>query len=184
MLRDKVNRKPQSEHDALITIENALIAIRRSQRRRSLAKRAFRDGDKYGGTSRIGNTALFEVLDAIEAGEESGVPVGVSAIAEALSVAQPRASKLVAKAVDAGLVRREADQADGRRALLVRTDPGRALCEEVHRARRRAFADAMADWSPRDRASFARLLSRFVADYDQNPGTGPQDPSPSSVREK
>lgn len=138
----------------LVAIERAMVAIRRSQTRRSLARRAATPAPR---------TALFEVIDAIEAAEEDGAPASVSSIAEALSIAQPRASKLVAEAVEAGLARREADQADGRRSLLALTDAGRALCDEVHRFRRRAFEDAMAGWTARDRTEFARLLSRFVA---------------------
>lgn len=69
---------------------------------------------------------------------------------------------MVAAAVDAGLVRRTADQADGRRALLVRTAAGRRLSEQAHAFRRAAFAGGMAGWSAADRAAFARLLTRFV----------------------
>jgi DNA-binding MarR family transcriptional regulator len=137
----------------LAAIERAMVAIRRSQTRRTLARRAATPAPR---------TALFEVIDAIAAAEEAGEAAWVSTVAEALNIAQPRASKLVAEAVEAGLVRREADQADGRRSLLVRTDAGRALCEQVHRFRRRAFEDAMAGWSARDRTEFARLISRFV----------------------
>jgi DNA-binding MarR family transcriptional regulator len=72
----------------------------------------------------------------------------------------------IAEAVAAGLVRREPDQADGWRTLLVRTAAGRALCDEVHGFRRGAFAEAMGDWNARDRAAFARLLSRFVVGLD------------------
>jgi hypothetical protein len=46
-------------------------------------------------------------------------------------------------AAEAGLVRREADQADGRRALLVRTERGKTLSEELHRFRRSIFATVM-----------------------------------------
>jgi DNA-binding MarR family transcriptional regulator len=137
----------------LAAIERAMVAIRRSQTRRTLARRA---------STPAARTALFEVIDAIEAAEEAGEPASVSTIAEALNMAQPRASKLVAEAVEVGLVRRHADQADGRRSLLTLTDAGRALCEEVHRFRRRAFEDAMAGWPARDRTEFARLISRFV----------------------
>ncbi|EXU68426.1 MarR family transcriptional regulator [Streptomyces sp. PRh5] len=59
-------------------------------------------------------------------------------------------------------MRREADQSDGRRALLVRTEAGRAMTEEVHRFRRSVFAEAMEEWPEADRAEFARLLTRFV----------------------
>lgn len=99
------------------------------------------------------------MLDVIEGARE---PVTVTAIAEVLSVDQPRASRLVAAAVAAGLVNREADQADGRRSHLVLTDAGRAALEQAHRARQGAFAAAMEDWSAAERAEFARLLTRFV----------------------
>jgi DNA-binding MarR family transcriptional regulator len=145
----------------LAGIEDAMAAIRRSQRRRTLARLA-RDASPDGPMS---DTAVFEVLDAVEAAERAGEAATVSTVAAALDVAQPRASKLVAAAVTAGLLRREADQTDGRRVLLVRTDAGRAVSEQVHRARRGTFAAAMADWSDRDRAEFARLLTRFVAGF-------------------
>jgi DNA-binding MarR family transcriptional regulator len=139
-------------------IEAAMVAIRRSQRRRTLARRSGHPAE---------SSAVFEVVDAVEAAEEAGTPATVSTIAAALDVAQPRASKLVAAAVEAGLLRREADQADGRRAFLVRTAAGRAASERVHRFLRGAFAAAMTGWPDRDRAEFARLLSKFVAGLDQ-----------------
>jgi DNA-binding MarR family transcriptional regulator len=64
--------------------------------------------------------------------------------------------------VAAGLVRREADQADGRRALLMRTPAGQHLSAEAHAFRRQVFGEAMAGWPAADRAEFARLLARFV----------------------
>lgn len=66
----------------------------------------------------------------------------------------------------AGLVRREADQADGRRALLVRTPAGRHLSAQAHDFRRQLFGEAMAGWPAADRAEFARLLARFVESLD------------------
>ncbi|MDW6063742.1 MarR family winged helix-turn-helix transcriptional regulator [Streptomyces sp. FXJ1.4098] len=149
------NREPVDD------IERAMVAIRRSQSRRSLARLAGgEDQDSLRGAAARG--AAFDVLDAIEAAEQSGTPATVSGVAAALAVDQPRASKLVAGAVEAGLVRREADQADGRRALLVMTESGRALTDEVRRFRRSVFAEAMAEWPETDRAEFARLLTDFV----------------------
>ncbi|MGP3914194.1 MarR family winged helix-turn-helix transcriptional regulator [Nonomuraea sp. 10N515B] len=130
----------------LRAIEQSMVAIRRRQSRRVLAK-AQGAGPEY------------DVLDVIEAARE---PVTVTAVAQALSVDQPRASRLVAAAVEAGLVRREADQADGRRSCLVLTDEGSAALERAHRARQAAFATAMEGWSAAERAEFARLLTRFV----------------------
>jgi DNA-binding MarR family transcriptional regulator len=73
-----------------------------------------------------------------------------------------RASRLVQAAIKAGYVRRVASQADGRRVNLELTEAGRALSDELHRFRRRAFAAVMAGWTPEERTTFARLLTRFV----------------------
>jgi DNA-binding MarR family transcriptional regulator len=148
------------EDEHVEAVERAMVAIRRSQTRRALTRLAQQrnDADESGV---VGGSAV-DVLDAIEAAEQAGTPATVSSVAAALNVDQPRASKLVAAAVEAGLVRRQADQADGRRALLVRTQRGNALSEELHRFRRSTFAAVMSDWTDADRAAFARLLTRFV----------------------
>ncbi|MDG6102004.1 winged helix-turn-helix transcriptional regulator [Dactylosporangium aurantiacum] len=138
-------------HDALSAVETAMVAIRRSQTRRALAR--------SGPTGGV-DPAVFDVVDAVEG---LGDRATVMAVAAALDVAQPRASKLVAAAVEAGWLRREADQADGRRSLLVRTAAGLALSERVHAARRARFAAATAGWPPADLDRFAQLLTRFVA---------------------
>jgi DNA-binding MarR family transcriptional regulator len=145
--------KPDAHLDA---VERAMLAVRRRQTRRSLAQRAGQTG------APAVDGSAFDVLDAVEAAEQSGELASVSSVASALHIDQPRASKLVAAAVSAGLVRRKADQTDGRRALLVRTRAGRAVTDEIHRFRRAAFAAAMSDWSDADRAAFARLLTAFV----------------------
>ncbi len=132
----------------LAAVEQALISMRRSQSRRALAELA---------------VPAFEVLDVLELAERSGVQATVSGVASALHVDQPRASKLVTSAVEAGLVSRVADKADGRRVLLVRTPRGRATSAELHRARQAACETAMADWTEEERAAFAALLTRFVA---------------------
>ncbi len=125
-----------------------MVAIRRRQTRRVLAG----EGEPVG--------QAFDVLDVIEGSSE---PTTVSAVAEALSVDQPRASKLVAAAVAQGLIRRLADQEDGRRSVLVLTEPGLEVLAAAHARRRAAFDAAMAGWAEHERAEFARLLARFVA---------------------
>ncbi|MGW2217712.1 MarR family winged helix-turn-helix transcriptional regulator [Nonomuraea sp. NPDC001684] len=135
------------EDKEIAAIERAMVAIRRRQSRRALARQHGAAGPE------------FEVLDVIEA---AGGRLTVSAVAEALNVDQPRASRLVTAAVTAGLVRREADQADGRRAWLVLTDAGAAALIQARQARQAAFASATAGWSAAERAEFARLLTRFV----------------------
>ena len=157
MPRKRPSGEQVQEDEHVKAVERAMVAIRRSQTRRALTRLAEEQDD----TDVVGGSAV-DVLDAIEAAEQAGTPATVSGVAAALNVDQPRASKLVAAAVQAGLVRREADQADGRRALLVRTEQGHTLSEELHRFRRSIFATAMSDWTDADRAAFARLLTRFV----------------------
>ena len=157
------------EDEPVKAVERAMVAIRRSQTRRALTRLAEERDD----AGVVGGSAV-DVLDAIEAAEQAGTPVTVSGVGAALNVDQPRASKLVAAAVQAGLVRREADQADGRRALLVRTERGTSLSEELHRFRRSIFATAMSDWTDADRAAFARLLTRFVESLAGTTGRGGQ----------
>ncbi|PRY42291.1 MarR family winged helix-turn-helix transcriptional regulator [Umezawaea tangerina] len=134
----------------LAAVEQAMTRIRHRQSRQS--RRALSTP----------TPATFDVLDAVEAAEHTQSPPTVTTIATALSIDQPRASKLVAKAVTAGLVERVADQTDGRRAFLKRTEAGRAASEEVHNSRRSAFDKAMSGWSDAEKEQFARLLVRFV----------------------
>jgi len=141
----RMNDKAQVE-----AVEQAMVVIRRRQARRALARRAEHD------------PAAYDVLDVVEAAEHDGREVTVTTVAAALAVDQPRASKLVAKAVASGLVERRADQQDGRKALLVRTGAGRKASDEIHETRQAAFVRAMSDWTPDERAEFARLLTRFV----------------------
>ncbi len=139
--------------DPVVVVETAMIAMRRRQTRRAFAADAG------------GPDPVQEVIDALEAAGPD--PIGVNGVAAALGVDQPRASKLVAAAVSAGLVRREADQADGRRTNLVLTADGRRQLEWVHDYRRDRFATAMDDWTDAERQTFADLLTRFVTALDR-----------------
>ncbi|SET66914.1 MarR family winged helix-turn-helix transcriptional regulator [Nonomuraea wenchangensis] len=134
------------EDKDIAAIERAMVAIRRRQRRRALA-------------AADGAGPEHDVLDVIEG---AGGPVTVTGVAEALGVDQPRASRLVAAAVTGGLVRREADQADGRRSHLVLTGAGRAALARARESRQASFAAVTRTWTAAERAEFARLLTRFV----------------------
>lgn len=171
MPRNRPSGEWLQEHEHVKAVERAMVAIRRSQTRRALTRLAQERDDA---DDAVVSGSAVDLLDAIEATEQAGTPATVSSVAAALNVDQPRASKLVAAAVEAGLVRREADQADGRRALLVRTERGNALSEELHRFRRSIFATVMSDWTDADRAAFARLLTRFVESLAGMTGRGGQ----------
>jgi DNA-binding MarR family transcriptional regulator len=146
--------------DAVAEVERAMIAIRRSQQRRALSRIAKARG-------REGHDPVHELLDIVEELAERGEAGTVTALSAAMGVDQPRASRLVARAVEQGLLRREADQHDGRRAVLVPTEAGQAHLDELHAFRRAVFAEVMADWPDDDRDNFGRLLTAFVRGYGE-----------------
>lgn len=144
--------------ESTVAVERAMVAIRRSQSRRAMGRQAMgRLGDGAGV-----DPSVFGVLDAIEGLDR---PATVTEVGARLGVDQPRASRLVARAVAEGLVVRAADQRDGRRALLSLTPRATAQLEAVHGFRQGVFAAAMADWTDTDRAAFARLITAFVASW-------------------
>lgn len=156
-----------ADEEAVAAIERAMVTMRRSWSRRTLQRRA---GD--GTAAAIGGTgaAAFQLLDAIEAAADGGEVMTVNGVADALGVDQPRASRLVAAAVEAGLVRRGADPEDGRRSVLTLTLRGARVLAEGHRTRRAAVEAALAGWPAEDRTTFARLLSAYVAGWERAAG--------------
>ncbi|WP_280233284.1 MarR family winged helix-turn-helix transcriptional regulator [Nocardia cyriacigeorgica] len=136
-------------------VERAMVEIRRRQTRRTLAP----EGEPAG--------QAFDVLDVVASVPEPTV----SLVADSLAVDRPRASRLVAAAVDAGYIERIADQSDGRRSLLAVTPTGRTVLQSAHQRRIDAFTSAMHSWTTPERAQFADLLTRFVAGM-QGQGSG------------
>lgn len=154
--------RPDDEED-LATIEAAVVALRRAQARRTLARLSERRGQRTGAQAALPD-AVFELLDAVAAAERDGA-LTVSEAAAALGVDQPRASRLAAQALDARLLRRRADQEDGRRSLLTLTPSGRRTLARIGAFRRGVIAEATGSWSAEDRAVFAALLHRFTQDF-------------------
>jgi DNA-binding MarR family transcriptional regulator len=145
--------------DPVADVERAMIAVRRSQARRALVRLA-----RERGTATF-DQAVAEVLDAVEECDARGEPATVTALAAALGIDQPRASRLVARAVDQGMLRWEADRHDRRRSVLLLTESGQDGLDRAHAFRRAVFEEAMAGWPVTDRAEFARLLTAFVAGF-------------------
>jgi DNA-binding MarR family transcriptional regulator len=110
----------------------------------------------------LGRAARFRMLDALEAAEREGRALTISMIGEAIGVDQPRASRLVQEASDAGLVRRTADPSDARRSIIELTTAGRAQIADVRTARRSAVEDALAGFTPEEAHTFAQLFIKFV----------------------
>jgi DNA-binding MarR family transcriptional regulator len=158
---------------AVTRIERALLAMRRDQQARRLQRGAAGRGHEHG-THRpdhsLGGAARFRLLDALEPR-----PRTVTDLADATGVDQPRASRLVADAVDRGLVRRGVDPADARRAIVELTASGRAFLTAAHGTRRQAVETALGGFSVDEAARFAELLDRFVAAWPRE-ATSPARP--------
>jgi DNA-binding MarR family transcriptional regulator len=122
------------------------------------------------------------IVDALVRAAEAGAPgLTVGDLAAALDVAHSTASRLVDRAVAAGMVERGRSAHDGRAVTCVLTPAGRALAAESH-AFRLAYLHALtADWTPGERATFADLLGRFAAAVAGRP---PQAHAPTPHREE
>ncbi|MFD8542850.1 MarR family winged helix-turn-helix transcriptional regulator [Streptomyces sp. NPDC059649] len=155
------NRIPEEVAD----IESAVVALHRSRQRRALARLGERRGER---TDRHGELpdAVFELLDVVASAAGQGAAPTVTEAAALLGVDQPRASRLAAQAVEAGLLWRAADQQDGRRSLLVPTQDGRDVLARIRGFRCRVIAESTAGWSTEDRVALAGLLTRFVRDFE------------------
>ena len=152
-----------AESPDVAAVERAVVALRRQQSRNALARLSARRG-AGGGTAGALPDQVIQLLDAVEHATTLGRSPSVTEAATLLAVDQPRATRLAAQALGAGLLRREADQSDGRRSLLTLTPDGRAALARIRAFRQRVIAEALSDWSADDRADLARLLARFVDD--------------------
>lgn len=116
------------------------------------------------------------MLDAL-ARQAASDGMGISALAEAIGVDQPRASRLVAEATKRGEVARAVDPNDGRRSVVQLTAAGRSVLSEARRGRRDAVTTALAGFSEEEAARFAALLTRFVTAWPRaDAADQPEDP--------
>ncbi|WP_280266999.1 MarR family winged helix-turn-helix transcriptional regulator [Nocardia wallacei] len=93
-------------------------------------------------------------------------PMRSGTLAEAMYSDASTISRQVAGLVKRGLLERRADPDDGRASVLVVTDAGRDLAEELRQRRIELLEHIVADWDQADREQLATLLRRFVDDYD------------------
>ncbi|WP_440100820.1 MarR family winged helix-turn-helix transcriptional regulator [Streptosporangium sp. H16] len=153
----------------------ALFALVRYWSRR-WPQRIAGDDAEGGHVSRV---VVVDIIGARGGGDESGGVAGagvagvtgggdgrtgVRAVADALGVDRSVASRMVADAVAAGLVRRGTMERDARHADLELTASGRELLAAARRWQNDTFDAFTAHWPAEDRETFASLLVRFAAD--------------------
>ena len=78
---------------------------------------------------------------------DKGGPIPMTRIAELIGSGLPTATGLVNRMVERGLVRREHDTRDRRVVLVSLTEDGAGEVRELHEARQRRMADAIAQLS-------------------------------------
>jgi DNA-binding MarR family transcriptional regulator len=93
-----------------------------------------------------------------------GGPLTMGSLAGRCAMDVGLATRQVVTLEDQGLVRRQADPADGRRTIVEATPDGAAVAGRLQELRRRHLALSLAGWTAADLARFDALLTRFVAD--------------------
>lgn len=113
-------------------------------------------------------------------------PLRQGALAELVHADPSTVSRHVAALVEKGLVRRVADESDGRASRLHVTDAGHAALDALRRDRENHVAQVTAGWDTADLTALTTLLDRFLDDMSTTlPGggdaCGPTDP-PREIR--
>ena len=94
-------------------------------------------------------------------------PVRQGALADVMHTDPSTVSRHVAALVDRGLVRRVADESDGRASRLVITDAGHTALQGLCAERESKLDSVTADWEPDDLATFTRLFARLIDDLEK-----------------
>ena len=106
-------------------------------------------------------------------------PLRQGALADLIHADPSTISRHVAALVERGLVRRVADETDGRASRLVVTDDGKAALEALRRERESLFERVTAGWDAADLAALTTLFGRLLDDLSTTlPGSdacGPTD---------
>ncbi len=96
-------------------------------------------------------------------------PQSVAALAEAVAVTPPTASRLCDRLVRKGLVRRRADRRDRRQVRIGLTETGRRLIDTVTARRREEIALLLEAFSSHEQQAVAGALHRLAASAGEVP---------------
>ncbi|MGY2003260.1 MarR family winged helix-turn-helix transcriptional regulator [Blastococcus sp. SYSU DS1024] len=108
-------------------------------------------------------------------------PLRQGALAELVHADPSTISRHVAALVEQGLVRRVADESDGRASRLVVTDAGRAALDALHSERTAHLARVTAHWDEADLATLTTLFGRLLDDIAADlPGAAESAAAPST----
>jgi DNA-binding MarR family transcriptional regulator len=91
-------------------------------------------------------------------------PIRQGALADLVHADPSTVSRHVATLVEQGLVRRVADEADGRASRLVVTEAGHAALEALRRERETHLEQVTSTWNSDELATFTALFGRLLDD--------------------
>ena len=141
-------------------------ALTRLSRLMQAAKSALTGGGSPEARERAAHVLLFPIA-------RSG-PLRQGSLAELMHSDPSTVSRHVTLLVERGLVRRVADDQDGRVSRLVITPAGEAVVHQMTQERNAFIAQSTHDWSSTELAEFTRQLHRFVDSMaDHLPAAGP-----------
>ncbi|MCA0145911.1 MarR family winged helix-turn-helix transcriptional regulator [Blastococcus sp. LR1] len=89
-------------------------------------------------------------------------PLRQSALSDLVHADPSTVSRHVSALVDQGLVRRTADESDGRATRLVVTDAGHAVLEGLRHEREKHLGSITADWPEADLTALTTLFGRLL----------------------
>ena len=96
-------------------------------------------------------------------------PQSLAALAEAVAVTPPTASRLCERLVRKGLVHRRSDRSDRRQVRIALTEAGRSLVDVVTARRREVIADLLASIPAADQRSVVAALRQLAASAGEVP---------------
>ncbi len=155
-------RKPPTSGAALHAVDDALVRLRRLWSPGRAAAVA-PDGTPVEMSSLL-------VVESVARREQDGTTASVGDVAAFCDVEASTASRLVDRAVRAGLVTRAPSREDTRRAALTLTDAGRGVRDAAVAVRTGWLTGVLADWDAADVEAFAATLTRFAAAVEAAPG--------------
>ncbi len=110
-----------------------------------------------------GEDLEFSLITLLKALAHRG-PIRTTDLAGVLDLDASTVSRHVRTLEERGLVARTTDPDDGRATRLAVTDDGRERLEAGASRRRALIAELLEDWSPEDRETLRRLLTRLADD--------------------
>lgn len=119
------------------------------------------------------------VVEACARGE-AAAPTAVADVGLFAGVAPSTASRFVRRAVEAGMVTREAGSGDARRAAVELTDAGRALYERARAFRLQRLQSTLEGWTETEVLVFVNLLGRFAEAATDTSHGAPLVPKPAA----